>query len=211
GYLLDQVPFEDRAELGERPVHPDIGLGRHGPRYPGDERPVSRVRQDARRVTADRVLLLAVHPGQPRVLVSRARQEAAVGNRDEYALAVGSLRGHGRVGKRVACDLLRLRGRATGDRAGVEYVVRCGYPLAEDAVDVGAGLLHAAALVRVELHPGQAAHVVVVRDGGAGHDTGHAIDVGVTDQQRAVPVQVIDIVAFRPVGPVSRRAFQARY
>ena len=54
--------------------------------------------------------------------------------------------------------------------AGVEDVVRCGYPLAEGSVDVGARLLDVAALVSGELQPGQAAHVVVVRDRGAGHD-----------------------------------------
>ena len=209
GDLLDQVSLEDRAEISERPVYPHMGRGRHGPRDAGRKRPVSRVGKDARRIAADRVLLLAVHPGQPRVLVGRARQQAAVGNYHEHALAVGCVRGHARVGERDARDLLRFGGRAGAEGADVENVVRCRYPLAEGPVDVGAGLLHAPPLVRGEFHPGQAAHVVVVRDRGAGHDPGHAIDVSVTDQQGALPVQVIDFVTPSPVGPVGCRAFQA--
>ena len=209
GHLLGQVRFVDGAEFGERPGHPHLGLGRHGPRDAGHERPMTGVGKDAGRVAADRILLLALDAFQPRVLGVRARQQAAVENRHQDALAVARLGGHARVGRRAAGDLLRLRGRTVGGDADVEDVIGGGHPLTVHPVHGGAGLLHAPAFVGGELQPGQAAQVVVVRNGRAGHNSLDPVDVGVTNQQGAIPVEVVDVVGVGPVGRVSRRAFQA--
>ena len=150
GHLLDEVSLEHRTDLGERPVHPHLGLGRHGPGDAGRERPVARIGKNPRRIAADRVLHLALDAFQPRVLGVRARQQAAVGHRDQDAFTIACLGGYARVGRRVGRDLLRLRGRTgTGD-ADVQDVIGCGHPLAERAVDVGARLLHTPALVSGE-------------------------------------------------------------
>jgi hypothetical protein len=96
-----------------------------------------------------------------------------------------------------------------GGDTDVEEVVWCGHPLAVRPVNVGACLLHTPAFIRRELQPGQAAHVVVVRDRGAGYHRRHAIDVGVTNQQGASAMVVVHLASFRPIAGVRCRPFQA--
>ena len=68
GHLLDQVRLVNGTDFGERLVYPHLGLGRHGPRHAGHERPVARIGKNAGRIAADRILHLAVDAFQPRVL-----------------------------------------------------------------------------------------------------------------------------------------------
>ena len=170
---------------------------------------MSRIGKDAGRVAAHRILFLARDASQPRVLFVRMRQQPAVQNRHTDTLAVASLGGHVRIGRRAARNLLRLRGRTGRVGDDVQDVIGGGHPLAKGLVDGGAGLLHAPALVSSELQTGQAAQVVVVRHRGAGHQSPDAVDVGVTNQQGAFPVEVVDVVGLRPVGRVSCRSVQA--
>ncbi len=205
GYLLDQVGLEDRAELGECPVHPDVGVRCHGPRDAGRERPVAGVGENARRVATDRVLRFARDAPQPLVLGVRTRQQAAVGDHYQDALAVARLGGHPRVGLRAARNFLRFRGRTgTGGRTDVEEMIGCSHPFAERPIDVGAGFLHAPALAGRELEPGQAAHVVVVLNRGTGYYRRHPVHIGVPDQQRPIAMVISHLASFRPVGRVSR-------
>ena len=73
-------------------------------------------------------------------------------------------------------------------------------------VDLGAGFVHAPALVSGELEPGQAAHVVVVRNRGTGDDRRHPVNVGVPDQQGPIAVVVSHLASFGPVGGVGHRS-----
>jgi tetratricopeptide (TPR) repeat protein len=73
-------------------------------------------------------------------------------------------------------------------------------------VDLGAGFLHAPALVSGELEPGQAAHVVVVRSRGTGDDRRHPVNVGVPDQQGPIAMVVSHLASFGPVGGVGHRS-----
>ena len=170
---------------------------------------MSRIGKDAGRVAAHRILFLARDASQPRVLFVRMRQQAAVENRHQDALAVAAPSGHARVGWHVARDHLRLRGRTAGGGADVQNVLGRGHSLAERPVDSGAGLLHAPALVGRELQAGQAAQVIVVRNGRAGHDTLDTLHVGVTNQQGAIPVKVVGVVGVGPVGRMNRRPCHA--
>ena len=82
------------------------------------------------------------------------------------------------------------------------------YPLAEGSVEVGAGFLHAPALVSRELEPGQAAQVVVVRNRGTGHDRRHPVNIGVPDQQGPITMLVIHLASVCPVGRVGGRSLE---
>ena len=145
---------------------------------------------------------VAGNAGQPRVGVC-VWEQAAVENRHHDAIAVALLGRQARVGRRVGPDLLRLcRGTE------VEDMIRRRYPPAERPVDGVADLLHAPAFVSGELQTSQAAQVVVVRHRGAGHDSGHAINVGVTNKKGPFPVEVVNVVRLGPIGRVSRRACQ---
>ena len=61
-----------------------------------------------------------------------------------------------------------------------------------------------------ELQTGEAAHIVAVGNSRA-HNSPRpcSIDVGVTDQQGAIPVKVVNVIGLGPIGRVSRRPIQS--
>ena len=168
---------------------------------------MARVGKNPGRVAADRILQIARDAVQPRVVVGRARQQAAVRQHHEDALASASA-GHLRMGLRVRRDLLRLRGRTGSEAADIQDVIGRGHSLAEGPVQVGAGLLHVPALVGSDLHPHQPAYVVVVRHCGARHYGRHALHVRVADQQGAVAMVIVHLASVGPVGRMGYRSLQ---
>ena len=82
-------------------------------------------------------------------------------------------------------------------------------PFAEFPVGGGADFLDAALFVGREFNEGQAAQVVLAADRLARHDRPDPFDVGIPDENAALPVQVVHAALFPPVGRVRGGAFQS--
>ena len=206
-YVLDQGRLETASLLDERPVHPYISPGRHGAHDAGHECPVACIGLDVGR-TSERILGLAGDARQPGVLCVRAFQPAAVQDGHQDTVAVARLRRHARIGRRVARDLLWLRGGTGTAGTDIEDVVRRGHPRAERLVDGGAHLLYGPGLLIGEPEESDASQVVFMFDWRARHDAHDALDVGVTDQEMAFLVEIVNLIALFPVGWPGGRAFQ---
>jgi hypothetical protein len=115
-------------------------------------------------------------------------------------VAVARLRRHARIGRRVTGDHLWLRGGTGAGGTDIEDVVGRGHPLAEPPVDGGAHVLYAPVLLGVP-EESEASHVAFIfLDWLAGHDTHDALDVGVTDQEMAFPVDIVNVLVLFPLG-----------
>ena len=85
---------------------------------------------------------------------------------------------------------------------GGREIERTSVPLNRLPVYVRAGFLHAPAFIRVEFQPGQAPHVIVVRNRSPGDDRRHPIDVGIANKQGAFAVMVVNVASVSPVAGV---------
>ena len=180
------------AELGERPVHPHLGAGCHGPRDAGDERPVARVGKDTGRVAADRVLRLARDAAQPRVLGVRA---SAAGRCRESPSGRPRRRAArrtppGRAARRPGPPPARWPGRRCwyGRRTGGDRVWppprrgpgRC-------AAQASSTLRRSSAESSNRVRPRT---LLSCATGAPEHDRRHPVNVGVPDQQGPIAVVV---------------------
>jgi hypothetical protein len=168
---------------------------------------VARIGEDVGR-TSERILRLAGDARQPGVPCVRAFQPAAVQDGHQDAVAVAGLRRYARVGWRVARYLLWLRGGTGAGGTDIEDVIGRDHPLAERLVDGGAHRLYVPFFLSGELEESHAAQVVFMWNGHARHDGRDALDVGVTDQEMALPVEIVKAIELFPFGRPDGRVWQ---